>query len=322
MNQHFTPLHSPSPNQQPQAAHAKKSSFNKLFAGFAALLLAVGIGVGAWLITNQQNLGTNAATSSTTVLVEVHSFVGSGTDSDGRYDGWFAVILDDGTTLIDWMQTGFYGPKAVEIPAGHTARLHWDTRKNGSEQPYIIDPKRCTAEGIRATTTDYRDIHYNIPESPRSAGRRSVEAFCGPIKAQPTSTPTPTPSPTPVPKCGDSCPVGSGTSKCPTGHKCSAGGRCELEACSTAGTSCDGSKCKVLSPTPVPPTPTVVPQCGASCSTDANCPTNHSCASGKCVLTKCLQPGVQCNQNKCKELACVEPPPVSKLMIKCPNCSK
>ncbi len=142
----------------------------------------------------------------TTVEVEVHAFVGSQVDilgnlvEDGRYDGYFAVILDDGTELIPWFQTNGLYNASVEIPAGRTAMMHWDDQMNGSEEPYTIDPKLCTAKGNRATTTDYRDRHYNIPELPRDLGHRSVEAFCGAVKVPvtttaPPSTTTPTTTP-------------------------------------------------------------------------------------------------------------------------------
>ena len=138
-----------------------------------------------------------AELATTTINVEVHAFVGSEVDSagnivgNGRYDGWFAVILDDGTPLIDWFQTNGLYYDSVQIPAGHTANMHWDTQRNGSEQPYVIDPTLCNAgEGTRATTTDYRDIHMDRPESPRDAGRRSVEAFCGTVNVPVTTTST------------------------------------------------------------------------------------------------------------------------------------
>ena len=86
--------------------------------------------------------------------------------------------------------------------------------------------------------------------------------------------------------------------------------------------------CLEPTPTPAPsptatpiPTPTIVPQCGNTCATNAQCPTNHSCSSGKCVLSSCLQSGAQCDAAKCKELVCKTPPPVSNLKIVCPNCS-
>lgn len=95
----------------------------------------------------------------------------------------------------------------------------------------------------------------------------------------------------------------------------------ERTNCSASPTPTPETPTPTLTPTLTPTvTPTIVPECGQSCTTDASCPTNHSCNAGKCVLTKCLQPGVQCDTNKCRELACVEPPAVSNLKIVCPNC--
>ena len=176
-----------------------------LFVFFFVLL--VGILVGVILNSRTSAVRTNAQSGSTKVLVEAHSFVGSGKDSNGRYDGWFAVILDDGTPLVDWIQTDFYGPVAVQIPDGHIAFMHWQTEKNGSEEPYVIDPERCGQEGDRATTTDYRDIHYNVPETPRAAGRRSVEAFCAESHNGSSSGTSPSPFITIIPG-DDSSPPG------------------------------------------------------------------------------------------------------------------
>lgn len=47
------------------------------------------------------------------------------------------------------------------------------------------------------------------------------------------------------------------------------------------------------------PTPTQNPQCGATCTSNTQCPQNHTCSAGKCVLTACLQEGVSCSADKC-----------------------
>ncbi len=144
------------------AWHAPLSSLLSRNPGISFVfffVLLVGILVGVILTSRPSAVRTSAQSGSTKIMVEAHSFVGSGNDTNGRYDGWFAVILDDGTPLIDWMQTDFYGPVAVQIPDGHVAYMYWETEKNGTEEPYVIDPERCDQEGVRATTTDYRDIH-------------------------------------------------------------------------------------------------------------------------------------------------------------------
>jgi len=322
--ENFTPLDSKSKSSDPKQPMRPNSRMKWVPFGFVAILL-VGIISGALVLTRNLNQSSQASeVESTVVNVEVHSFVGSAgdSDSDGRFDGWFAVILDDGTPLIDWMQTGFFGPTPVTIPAGHTAMMYWDVEKNGSEAPYVIDPTVCTAEGVRATTTEYTDLHLDQPEEPRSAGRRSVEAFCGVVNTlSPTPTPVP-PTPTPVPVCGSVCEVGSGTANCPANNTCSADGRCELTACGEAGAVCDADKCNVIIPTPTPPP---VLECGSTCTADSQCPGDYSCSGDegakKCVLSKCLQQGVICAADQCKEIACIAPPPPINVRIDCPNCS-
>lgn len=72
--------------------------------------------------------------------------------------------------------------------------------------------------------------------------------------------------------CGASC--NSTSNLCPQGHTCDAG-VCKLNTCLTPG-NCSDNTC----------TPTV-PVCGSSCTSNAQCPNNHSCVSNKCVLNGC-----------------------------------
>jgi uncharacterized repeat protein (TIGR01451 family) len=41
------------------------------------------------------------------------------------------------------------------------------------------------------------------------------------------------------------------------------------------------------------------PQCGATCGSNADCPSAHTCSANKCVLSECLTSGTQCDTNKC-----------------------
>ncbi len=57
---------------------------------------------------------------------------------------------------------------------------------------------------------------------------------------------------------------------------------------------------KTPTPTRTPtPTPTPNPQCGNSCETDTQCPNNHTCDGGVCILTRCLETNVVCNDTRC-----------------------
>ena len=51
-----------------------------------------------------------------------------------------------------------------------------------------------------------------------------------------------------------------------------------------------------LSPTA---TPTPNPECGSTCTTDSECPNDHLCRSGKCILDKCADAGTVCTEDKC-----------------------
>jgi hypothetical protein len=41
------------------------------------------------------------------------------------------------------------------------------------------------------------------------------------------------------------------------------------------------------------------PQCGATCQTNADCPSAHSCSNNKCALTACVTGGKTCDANRC-----------------------
>ncbi len=56
-----------------------------------------------------------------------------------------------------------------------------------------------------------------------------------------------------------------------------------------------------LAPTTTP-APTVNPACGSACTTQSQCPSNHSCLNSKCVLTACAT-GAECTTNKCQVIA-------------------
>lgn len=67
-----------------------------------------------------------------------------------------------------------------------------------------------------------------------------------------------------------------------------------------------------LSPTQTPtktiaPTPTPNSQCGAACTTNAQCPLEHACSSGKCRLEVCLRQGILCDSSKCAVLPTSSP---------------
>ncbi len=120
----------------------------------------------------------------------------------------------------------------------------------------------------------------------------------------PTTIPTkvPTAIPTVDPVCGGSC---TPDGKCPTDHSC-LNNKCILTACVDGTKACSSDKCKVISPTATPtltntPTPTANPVCGGSCQSQAQCPNDHSCVNGTCVLTTCLN-GNPCTSNKCQKL--------------------
>ena len=133
----------------------------------------------------------------------------------------------------------------------------------------------------------------------------------------PTRTPTPTPSstptPTPVPQCGSACTTNA---QCPTNHSCS-GNVCILSACTNSSVSCTADKCAVL-PTSTPTnTPTPIPQCGSACTTNAQCPTNHSCSGNVCILTACTNSSVNCSTDKCEVLPTNTPTPTTPIGPQC-----
>lgn len=41
------------------------------------------------------------------------------------------------------------------------------------------------------------------------------------------------------------------------------------------------------------------PGCSSTCTSNTQCPSNHTCSAGKCVLSVCLQSGVTCDAAKC-----------------------
>lgn len=129
-----------------------------------------------------------------------------------------------------------------------------------------------------------------------------------------TPTRTPTPTATPNPQCGSSC---QSDAQCPNNHTCDAG-ICILTTCLDADATCSSDRCTYIQPTstPIPtnaptatrtPTPTNTPLatatpnpiCGSTCQTDAECPGNHSCDSGTCVLTTCVYQPENCSSNRC-----------------------
>lgn len=92
------------------------------------------------------------------------------------------------------------------------------------------------------------------------------------------------------PKCGDACTAATASTACPTDHTCdTTTNKCVLTSCTTAGATCSADKC----------TPTTNPSCGGTCTTNADCPTDHTCNTNKCVLSVCLEAGRTCNQANC-----------------------
>jgi hypothetical protein len=94
--------------------------------------------------------------------------------------------------------------------------------------------------------------------------------------------------------CGGAC-IGTGQSNCPINHTCS-NNKCVFNSCLQTGITCAADQCSVVTT----PTPQPQPQvsCGGSCTTNANCPGNHTCSAGKCVLNSCIG-NAACTNNGC-----------------------
>jgi hypothetical protein len=139
---------------------------------------------------------------------------------------------------------------------------------------------------IRLYQTRQGTVTPNLPSSqPAAAINTACQTLSFTISTPtPSPTPTITPSPTPVPQCGSSCTT---PSDCPIGMTCSSG-LCRRTSCTSAVNCICATATPSPSPTPtITPSPTPVPQCGSSCTTNANCISGMSCSGGICRNTSC-----------------------------------
>lgn len=109
--------------------------------------------------------------------------------------------------------------------------------------------------------------------------------------SQPTNTPTPTTTPTPSPT----------TPNQPTNTP-------------TPTTTPTPSPTQPPGPTNTP-TPTANPGCGDSCSTNAQCPSDHVCSNSKCVLAVCLSSDIICNNSKCLRINPTSTPTPTEIIL-------
>jgi len=75
-----------------------------------------------------------------------------------------------------------------------------------------------------------------------------------------------------------------------------------------------------LTPTPTPtstpvPTETPHPNCNENCANNAQCPTDHVCSGGKCILALCIQSGVTCDANRCYVITPTNTPTPTEIIL-------
>lgn len=133
--------------------------------------------------------------------------------------------------------------------------------------------------------------------SPDQAGSHTSWGLCytgQSCQAQIESTPTP--SPTEIPGQPTATPIPQNT---PT---------------PTPSTTPSPTPSAAPNPT-ASPTPTPNPRCGDSCSSNAQCPNDHICSGGKCVLAQCLVSGVTCDSTKCTVIAPTNTPTPTEIVL-------
>ena len=159
-----------------------------------------------------------------------------------------------------------------------------------------------------------------------------------PTNPPPTNPPPTNPPPPQVSlsQCGEEC---SETTDCVNGHTCD-GGICKLPTCLTPG-NCSDNACNPIAcgdgsvdsgetcgepglscgvgEICITSSCICIPSiCGDPCSADSQCPGDHSCSGGTCVLDECIDNPANCTSDQCDtlDLDCGDPCSSSDA---CPN---